>query len=56
MMETFNCGIGMVLIIDEIQYENTLTMLKNHNIESFTIGRIIDEKGHKVLYNNQLNF
>ncbi len=56
MMETFNCGIGMVLIINESQYENTLTVFKNNNIESFTIGRITDQKAHKVLYNNQLNF
>lgn len=55
MMETFNCGIGMVLIINESQYENTLTVLKNHNIESYTIGRINDQKDHKVLYNNKLN-
>jgi phosphoribosylformylglycinamidine cyclo-ligase len=56
MMETFNCGIGMVLIINECQYKNTLTVLKNHDIESFTIGRITDQKDHKVLYNNQLNY
>jgi len=56
MMKTFNCGIGMALIINESQYENTLIVLKNHDIDSFTIGRITDQKDQKVHYNNQFNY
>jgi len=46
----------MVLIINESQYKNTQIVLKNHDIDSCTIGRITDQKDHKVQYNNQFNY
>ena len=40
MLKTFNCGIGMVLVINNRSIDNVLSLLKNESIDAFQIGEI----------------
>ncbi len=40
MLKTFNCGIGMVLVINNLAIDNVLSLLKNECIDAFQIGEI----------------
>ena len=40
MLKTFNCGIGMVLVINKRAINNVLSLLKNEKINAFQIGEI----------------
>jgi len=40
MLKTFNCGIGMVLVINNRTIDNVLSLLKNECIDAFQIGEI----------------
>ena len=40
MLKTFNCGIGMVLVINNRSIDNVLSLLKNECIDAFQIGEI----------------
>jgi phosphoribosylaminoimidazole (AIR) synthetase len=42
MLKTFNCGIGMVLVINSRVIDNVLSLLKNEDIDAFQIGEITD--------------
>lgn len=44
MLRTFNCGIGMVMIIPPDQYQDVSGLLKRENIESWRIGVIEQTK------------
>ncbi|MDO4778322.1 MAG: phosphoribosylformylglycinamidine cyclo-ligase [Tissierellia bacterium] len=45
MFGTFNMGIGMILVVDESEYEDILKDLKQRNVDFVEIGEII--KGEK---------
>ncbi|RMG53839.1 MAG: phosphoribosylformylglycinamidine cyclo-ligase, partial [Gammaproteobacteria bacterium] len=40
MLRTFNCGIGMVVVLPEEGVDAAQTLLREQGIESFLIGRI----------------
>ena len=40
MMRTFNCGIGAVLICDEIHYASLMKILASSGEEFWPIGRV----------------
>lgn len=52
MLKTFNCGIGMVLVVNENDAENILTSLAELNETAYTIGIIkdTDEPEAHVVY------
>jgi len=52
MLLTFNCGIGMTLIVPEKSVDTINTVLNSHNINSFIIGEVIEDKSNSVHYKN----
>ncbi|MDC9701466.1 MAG: phosphoribosylformylglycinamidine cyclo-ligase [Alphaproteobacteria bacterium] len=45
MLNTFNCGIGMILIIAKEEKEKIITTLTQAGEEVFTLGALIERKG-----------
>ena len=45
MFRTFNCGIGMVVVVSEKDAENTLQILKENNTEAWQLGHIESSSG-----------
>jgi len=41
MMRTFNCGIGMIIVVKNDTAEDIVSFLKHNGIESFIIGEIV---------------
>ena len=54
MYKTFNCGVGMMLVVDPADQEATLSELKKHGIDGFSMGVIkagtTDESGQRVAF------
>ncbi|HHY20024.1 MAG TPA: phosphoribosylformylglycinamidine cyclo-ligase, partial [Firmicutes bacterium] len=44
MYNTFNMGVGMVVYLDAQDVERAQEILRNHQVESFVIGEIIEGK------------
>ena len=49
MLKVFNCGIGMVLIVNNKDSENIMHELKKVKIISFPIGKIINKIGNPAV-------
>lgn len=49
MFRTFNCGIGMILIVDEKSFDDFAEHLKQHNESFYKIGRVIGAEGVKII-------
>ena len=45
MYRTFNCGVGMVLVVDEADVENTLSVLKAQGENAWLLGHIESREG-----------
>ena len=43
MYQTFNCGIGMTLVVKKQGESNIHNILKKHNLKSYTIGEITND-------------
>jgi phosphoribosylformylglycinamidine cyclo-ligase len=43
MMRTFNCGIGMILVVDQASASSTLEALAAQGVTGWELGRISDE-------------
>ena len=50
MLRIFNCGIGMVLLVDEDIAKNIKTEIKDNGFESFNIGRVVKKDCDSVIY------
>ena len=46
MLKTFNCGIGMALIVDQNKDKEIMNFLSKHGEESYKIGKIVENKGY----------
>ena len=42
MYRTFNCGIGMVLVVDEDQADDCLKLLTKHGESAWKLGKITE--------------
>ena len=52
MFKTFNCGIGIVIVVDQKMVNETLTILNDKNLEAFQIGEITNSG--RLIYNGKL--
>ena len=50
MLRIFNCGIGMVLVVNEDISENVKSEIKNNAFECFDIGKVIKKDSESVIY------
>ena len=50
MLRIFNCGIGMVLVVNEDVAENVKSEIKNNAFECFDIGKVIKKDSESVIY------
>jgi phosphoribosylformylglycinamidine cyclo-ligase len=48
MFDTFNMGIGFVIIVPETNSEHTIKWLKNQDISAYEIGEIIEGNGELI--------
>ena len=47
MYRTFNCGIGMIIIIDESNKKQVLSLIGSDE-KAWEIGKVIKDKSQKV--------
>ena len=53
MLRTFNCGVGMVLVVDEVHADKAFTILRDQGETVFPIGRVVPGEGPPdILYEN----
>ena len=52
MYRTFNCGVGMLIILDKVNFSRLQTIYNSHNIKYYELGYI----GNKNIKNNKVNF
>ena len=50
MFNTFNCGIGMIVIVDKKNKNNVISDCNKLNYKTFEIGTITRESRSKVIY------
>ena len=48
MLKTFNCGVGFCLIIDKQFKDGILSICKDHDIDSWEIGKIVRKNDSKI--------
>ena len=48
MFRTFNCGIGMILIVDEKSFDDFAENLNQNNETFYKIGRVVEGEGVKI--------
>jgi phosphoribosylformylglycinamidine cyclo-ligase len=51
MFNIYNMGIGMVLVVNPVDQEEVLNILKKHNEMGFVIGKVTDHPGVNILLN-----
>lgn len=49
MLRTFNCGVGMVAIVNSSAVEKTLSLLKEHGEQAWLVGEIISDPDQRVI-------
>ena len=47
MYRTFNCGVGLVIVVDESDTDSALNILKQHGEKAWVIGDIAAKDGEE---------
>ncbi len=55
MLKTFNCGIGMVCVIDPPKLDDVLACLAANGEQARAIGRLGERTGNAVVYQGKLS-
>ena len=50
MLRTFNCGVGMILVVKAAQAKDVMQVLNDHGEQAFELGKIIDKADERVVY------
>lgn len=50
MLETFNCGIGYVVVVDQADVKQVSAILDKHSIKTFIIGQVVNHANKDVIY------
>ena len=56
MLRTFNCGIGMILVVAEAEIEAVLTHFSEEGNAAFHIGSLTEKTDARVTYSGSLGF
>jgi phosphoribosylformylglycinamidine cyclo-ligase len=48
MFRIFNMGIGFCVVVDSTDADRAMSILKDHNIENFKIGHVVDDLSKRV--------
>lgn len=52
MLRTFNCGIGMILVVSNQSFDTLKELLKMDGVKYYKIGRVLEKKADSVVYTN----
>lgn len=55
MMRTFNCGVGMVVVVPADQKDFVIKELENAGEQPLVLGELVERKGEAVVYSGELN-
>ena len=50
MLETFNCGIGYVVVVPSHEVMLTMQILESYNIKSYKLGEVINRQKEDIVY------
>lgn len=50
MLRTFNCGVGMILVVKAEQADEVAQVLNDNGEQAFVLGKIIDKADERVVY------
>jgi phosphoribosylformylglycinamidine cyclo-ligase len=56
MLRTFNCGVGMVLVVNEAAVEEVSSLLSDEGENVSLLGHVIKRDGEAVVYNGSVNW
>ena len=54
LVRTFNCGVGMVLVVDKDKVDEVITILKAEGESAFSLGSLSARNGEAVIYQGSL--
>ncbi len=52
MLKTFNCGLGMICIVDQSDVESVIKSIKSNGEESYIVGKIVNRQNDAVIVRN----
>jgi phosphoribosylformylglycinamidine cyclo-ligase len=57
MLRTFNCGVGMILVVAPQQADEVIDHLANAGEQPFIVGQLIDKSENpNVVYSSRLDW